>query len=220
MLSRGFEAPLKEEQLLPIYRWKWDLPGIAHSRGGWAGNVPNCAWFSFPRATTSPHLCCSVSTNSADPQTSFYPRLSPLPLDSRQGSHKRLQQLMPINHAPKFLIFERKVLFATNFPWLSRDLMWKGERPMEKTQSKNLHRFSPTVSAALSDLPAFLWEIFTLNKQALRANYFIPFPAEYPSISQPSSAQHCKHKGEWVSECREQRVLQIWSRWGWGVWYK
>jgi len=43
----------------------------------------NTAWFSLPRATMSPHhQCYSVSINAAEPQTSFYPRPSPLLRDS------------------------------------------------------------------------------------------------------------------------------------------
>lgn len=136
-LSRGFEAPPKEERLFPIYRWKWHLPRVAHSSGGWAGNVPKCAWFSLPRATT---LCFSVSTNSANPHSSFYPRLSPLPLDS---SHKRCQQLTSISHASKCLIIGRKFLpqIFPDFPEI-----WKCESSMEEPQNKKPSLFLPQPS--------------------------------------------------------------------------
>lgn len=151
MLSRGFEAPLKEQRLFPDYRWKWDLFSVAHSRGGWAGNVPKCAWFSLPRVSTSPHLCCSLSTNTADSQTSFDPRQSPIPPDSR---HKRCLQLTPISHAPKCLILGRKVLFATDF-CLTSLRFERVEAPRRSHKAKNLQHFSPNPLGSFISLACF-----------------------------------------------------------------
>lgn len=130
MLSRGFAAPLKEERLFPIYRWKWDFPSLAHSSGGWAGNVPKRAWLSLPRS-------CAIQ--SAQTLLTLRPPSIPdcLPFHLTPGTKGT------ISHAPKCLISWEKSPFCHKF-FLTSLWFEKAESSMEKSQSKKIFPLKPS----------------------------------------------------------------------------
>lgn len=153
----------------------------------------------------------------------FIPDYLPFHLTPGREAIKGSSNWCPSTTLQNFWFLREKSFLPQIFPdfpeiWCGRV---KGPRRRHKVKTFTV---SPPPSQQLYQT-CLLSSGRSLNKQALRANCFLFYPLScWVSLHLPTllstTLQTQRWVSEWVSECREQRVLQIWSRRGWGVWYK